>query len=147
MNKFKKQAEATKTVVTPTDKAQTTALTVLKSGDNPKAEDTASEVVEPAKPGLNLAKTLELVEELYNKKRHRDRLEMSIDELESFEISRKNEDLDDQSYYNGCQVTIKDDKSGSFTTKNPAIVREVAKYLKQKFTEKLTEIEASIVLP
>lgn len=147
MNKNTKQAEATKVVVTPTEKAQAGTLTVLKPGTNVNAEETNSVVVEPAKVGLNLSEILKLVDDLYNKKRHRDRLEVSIDELESFEVSRKNEDLDETGYYNGCQVTIKDDKQGSFSTKNPVIVKEVAQFLKSKFSEKLIEIEASIVLP
>lgn len=147
MNKNTKQAVATKVVVTPTEKAQTGTLTVLKAGTEVNAEETNSEVVEPAKPGLNLAETLKLVDDLYNKKRHRDRLEISIDELASFEITQQKESLDNQSYYTGCIVTIEDDKKGSFSTKNPAIVKEVAEFLKKMFSEKLIEIEASIVLP
>jgi len=147
MNKSTKQAEAVQVIATPTEKAQTKGLTVLKPGEHPKAEDTTAEVIEPKKKALNLAETMKLVEELHMKKRHRDRLELSIDELVSFEIKQLDEDLSDKSYYSGCNITIKDDNRAEFSTKNPVIISEVVKYLKLKFTERLTEIEASIVLP
>lgn len=148
MNKKTKQVEAIKDIATPTGKAETTALQIVKKGEEPKAEETTSVVVEEIKkPSMNLAETMKLVEDLHMKKRHRDRLEISIDELESFEFKRKIEDLDDKSYYTGCLISIKDDNRGEFITKNPAIIGDVVKYLKHKFTEKLTEIEASIVLP
>lgn len=147
MNKNPKQAEAVKVTASPTEKAESKGLTLLKPGENPKAEDTTAEVIEPKKPVLNLAETMKLVEDLHMKKRHRDRLEVSIDELESFDIKQKDEDLGDKSYYTGCHISIKDDNRAEFLTKNPAIISEVVFYLKQKFADKLTEIEASIVLP
>lgn len=147
MNKNQRQADAVKVTATPTEKAETKGLTVLMPGNNPQAEDTTAEVIEPKKAVLNLAETMKLVEELHMKKRHRDRLEVSIDELESFEIKQKDEDLGDKSYYTGCHISIKDDNRTEFLTKNPAIIAEVVNFLKQKFSDKLTEIEALIVLP
>lgn len=148
MKKNIKQVVSPIVGATPTEKTETTALTIVKTGEEPKAEETTAEVIEErTKLGLNLAETMRLVEDLHMKKRHRDRLEMSIDELESFEIKKRDEDLDDKNYYSGCLITIEDDERGKFITKNPAIIADVVKYLKAKFTEKLIEIEASIVLP
>lgn len=146
MKQNPKQAEAIKVVVTPTEKAETKGLTILKHGDNPKAEETTAEVIEP-KRALNLEQTLKLVEDLHLKKRQRDRLEFSISELNSFVVAKKQEDLDDKSYYQGCEITLKDDDRREWKTKNPVIIREVIEYLNIRFTEKLTELEASIILP
>jgi hypothetical protein len=146
MNKQTKQAEAVKVTAAPTEKAETKGLTVLKPGHEPQAEETTAQVIE-SKRGLNLEQTLKLVEDLHLKKRQRDRLELSINELNAFNISQKNEDLDDKSYYSGCEITLKDDERRAFTTKNPVIIREVIEYLNIRFTEKLTQLEASIVLP
>jgi len=59
---------------------------------------------------MNLEETLKLVEELHRRKRQRDRLIETIDNLESFEIEQK-EDADetDGNYYQGCKLTIEDD--------------------------------------
>lgn len=146
MNKISKQAEAVKVTATPSEKAETKGLTVLKPGHEPKAEETTAQVIE-SKRGLNLEQTLKLVEDLHLKKRQRDRLENSISQLNSFVVSKKQEDLDDKSYYQGCEITLKDDDRNEWKTKNPVIIRDVIEYLNIRFTEKLTDLEASIVLP
>lgn len=148
MKHKEKQVVSSKVDDTPTEKAATTGLTIVKPEDQTHAVETTAVIIEErTKQGLNLAETMKLVEDLHMKKRHRDRLEFSIDELEKFEVKRQVEDLDDKSYYSGCQITIKDDGRGEFSTKNPVIIADVVNFLKRKFTEKLTEIEASIVLP
>ena len=146
MNKISKQAEAVKVTATPSEKAETKGLTVLKPGYEPKAEETTAQVIE-SKRGLNLEQTLKLVEDLHLKKRQRDRLEYSISQLNSFVVSKKQEDLDDKSYYQGCEITLKDDDRNEWKTKNPVIIRDVIEYLNIRFTEKLTDLEATIVLP
>lgn len=148
MNKNKRQVEASKVGVTPTDKAQTTGLTILKASINIPGKESNSEVIEePKKKGLNLDETMKLVEDLHMKKRYRDRLESSIELLGAFEVKQKNEELDDHSYYTGCKISIKDDAGNEFVTKNPTIIGDIVNHLMQKFNEKRTEIEASIVLP
>lgn len=148
MNRNKRQADATKVSATPTEKAETTGLTIIPTGETVSAEETSAEVIEePKKRGLNLDETMKLVEELHLKKRYRDRLDASIELLEDFELTQKDEDLDERNYYNGCKISIKDDNGHEFTTKNPTIIGDIIKTLMVKFTEKRTEIEASIVLP
>lgn len=146
MNKSTKQAEAVKVTATQTEKAETKGLTVLKPGQEPQAEETTAQVIE-TKRGLNLEQTLKLVEDLHLKKRQRDRLEFSINQLNSFVVDKKQEDLDDKSYYQGCEITLKDDHRNEWSTKNPVIIRDVIEYLNIRFLEKLTELEATIVLP
>lgn len=142
-----------KTITAPAVEAkpieeQVRGLQVIKADALPITEDTDFKMVEDIKkPALNLDETLKLVEDLHMKKRHRDRLEFSIDQLEGFEVAQKTEDLDDKSYYNGCIITIKDDNRNEWSTKNPAIIEQVVGFLKAKFLEKLGEIEAQIVLP
>lgn len=149
MKQNEKQAVKSKVDVTPTDRAETkTALTIIAKAEKIEAEETKAEIInDTAKPAMNLEQTMKIVEQLYTKKRYRDRLELSIDELESFKIKHEQEDLDDRSYYTGCQIVIKDDERGEFSTKNPVIIGDVVKFLTQKFIERRTEIESSIVLP
>jgi len=98
--------------------------------------------------GLNLDETIKVIDALFQKKRHRDRLDHYIEELSKFEIDKKNEDLDNQSsYYNRCTLLIKDDKNGSFELKNPTIITEVVDFIKGRFSVKLAEIESELVLP
>lgn len=82
------------------------------------------------------------------KKIHRDRLRFTIDTLEEFEVELKDDaEETDSNYYQGCHLTIDDDKGNEFKTKNPFIIQTVAQYVKNLCIERLEEIEAEIVLP
>lgn len=108
------------------------------------------ELVAPAKVvkmGLNLEKTLNLVNDLHKKATHLTRLKHYAERLQSFEVEQKEEDFENKSYYNGCILTLKDDKSKSFELKNPTLIMEVCEFLAKRFEVKSAELEAEIVLP
>lgn len=127
------------------EKFQKSTLLVVKPEET--AESLPEIKTQAIKPALNLEATIKIVEELHMKKRHRDRLEHSIDELDKFVIKRQSEDLDDKSYYQGCMIKVSDDDRNEWSTKNPTVITEVVNFLKAKFQEKLSEIEAQIILP
>lgn len=125
----------------------------------PKAEQVKAEIkaepkvepqpeAKPAKPALNLEETLKLVAELNRRKIQRDKLIETIENLEAFEISIK-EDADETygNIYQGCVLTIEDDNKRKFTTKNPVIIWTVAQQVNSMCVNKLSEIEAGIMLP
>jgi len=100
------------------------------------------------KPAMNLESTLELIEDLSRKKRQRENLLRTTTNLAAFEVELK-EDVDetDGNYYQGAQLSIKDDNGNAFATKNPVIIKAVADFVKDICADKLAEIEAGIVLP
>jgi len=103
---------------------------------------------EAVKPALNLEEVLKLVTELNRRKIQRDKLLETIDNLEAFEIELKeDEDETDGNYYQGCVLTIEDDKRRKFTTKNPVIIWTVAQQVNSLCVNKLAEIEAGIIIP
>jgi len=112
----------------------------------PKAETQPE--AKPAKPVLNLEETLKLVAELNRRKIQRDKLIETIENLEGFEIAIKEDE--DETYgniYQGCVLTIEDDNKRKFTTKNPVIIWTVAQQVNSMCVNKLSEIEAGIMLP
>ena len=115
-----------------------------------KAEPAKTEAVkhEEKKPVLNLDCTLKLVEELHRKKIQRDKLLETINNLEGFEFDLK-EELDETggNLYQGCSLTITDDKRQTFTTKNPTIIWTVAQMVNRLCVDKLAEIESAITIP
>ena len=77
------------------------------------------------KPALNLEGTLKLVEELHRRKIQRDKLLSTIGTLEEFEVAQKDDaEETDSNHYQGCELTIEDDKRRSFSTKNPYIIKK-----------------------
>lgn len=118
--------------------------------DTPKADVQQVEQIipQPAKPALNLESTLKLVEEMHRMIKQRSKLQLTIDNLESFEVELRDEaDTTDTNYYTGCKLIIEDDKRNSFETKNPTIIWAVAQMVNSMCVDKLAEIEAGIVLP
>jgi len=100
------------------------------------------------KPALNLEGTLKLVEELHRRKIQRDKLLSTIGTLEEFEVAQKDDaEETDSNHYQGCELTIEDDKRRSFSTKNPFIIKKVAEYVNTLCLDKLAEIEGEIYLP
>src|SRR5471030_1419611 len=118
--------------------------------EQPKAEEPkkVAEEVKPAKPVLNLESTLKLVEELHRRKVQRDKLMDTIQSLEAFEVNQKDEAEESGiTNYSRCELTIADDKGKSFTTKNPVIIFHVTQYVNALCVDKLSQIEAGIIIP
>jgi len=100
------------------------------------------------KPVMNLDQTIQVLDELWRKQKHRANLSATIDNLNSFEIKRADDEMGEGgSYYSGCELTIKDDERRTFTTKIPVLIKDVVAYLQERCTARLMEIEAEIVLP
>jgi len=139
----KPQAEQGKETEAP--KAQ---VNEQPKAEEAKAEPKAEPKPQPLKTALNLEETLKLVAELNRRKMQRDKLMDTIDNLEAFEIDIK-EDADetDGNIYQGCVLTIEDDNRRKFTTKNPVIIWTVAQQVNSMCVNKLSEIEAGIILP
>jgi len=128
-------------VTNPIEKKEPNFKNAITHIDDAKNED-----VKPK--GLNLDETIKVIEDLFQKKRHRDRLDTYVNYLEAFEIKATAEDLDPKSsYYYGCKLVITDDEKANFELKNPTIIKEVIEYLKKRLGAKLAEIESELVLP
>lgn len=138
----KSQAEQPKEVKPEAPKAE---------AEKPKAELTKDEIKEALatqKPALNLEGTLKLVEELHRRKVQRDKLLDTIETLEIFEVAQKDDaEETDSNHFQGCELTIEDDKRRQFTTKNPFIIKKVAEYINALCLDRLAEIEGEIFLP
>jgi hypothetical protein len=96
---------------------------------------------------ITLAKTIKTVEELHVKIKQRDRLELYTDQLSKFDIKKTDEDLGEASYYAGCKLELRDDDNRTFVTKHPVVIKEVIKFMFERFDARRAEIEKSIQLP
>ncbi|MDB5144568.1 MAG: hypothetical protein JWQ66_3281 [Mucilaginibacter sp.] len=136
------KAEQAKSQAEPTKEAEAPKA---HANEQPK---TAEPKPEPVKHVLNLEETLKLVAELNRRKIQRDKLMETIDNLDAFEIELK-EDADetDGNIYQGCVLTIEDDNRRKFSTKNPVIIWTVAQQVNSMCVNKLSEIEAGIIIP
>ncbi|MEJ2881513.1 hypothetical protein [Pedobacter sp. GR22-6] len=93
-----------------------------------------------------LERTIKLGDDLARKIRHRDNLQTIITTLTEFEVELKDDvDETDGNHFQGCVLTIKDDKGGSFTTKNPVIIKHVAEEVNTLCQAKLEEVETGII--
>lgn len=150
-----KKAETAQATEQPQQQAEVPkAETVNLQAEQPKAEtgqpQPTAEVktVEPVKHMLNLEGTLKLVEELFRRKKQRDRLLETIDTLETFEVAQIDDaDETEANHFQGCVLTIEDDNRRKFTTKNPFIIQAVAQYVNRMCVDRLSEIEAGIIIP
>jgi hypothetical protein len=131
--------------VVPTEKAEAKNLRMV----NTKAIEEAKIVEEPkSQPKkFNLDKTIEIIEALNMAKQQRARLLHYSKTLDEFDVEQRDEDLKETAYYQACKLTITDDKRNTFELRNPTLIRDVVEYLKDRFIDKLGEVEASIVLP
>ncbi|WP_299289681.1 hypothetical protein [uncultured Mucilaginibacter sp.] len=119
----------------------------LKATEQPNAEPAKAET-KLAKPALNLEGTLKLVEELHRRKIQRDKLLDTINTLEAFEVAQiEDGDDTDNNHFQGCTLMIEDDSRRKFITKNPVIIWSVSQYVNILCVEKLSEIEAGIIIP
>lgn len=100
------------------------------------------------KIGMSLDRTIEVVNTLFTRTRHRAKMLYYTETLKTFEVEQKAENLDDERYaYRGCVLNIKDDHGKEFSLKNPVLILEVVKFLEKRFHDKISEMEAEIVLP
>lgn len=116
--------------------------------EQPKAEPKADIKPEPVKPVMNLDSTVKVVLELNRKIQHRNNLNTIIANLDAFEVKQEEEaeETGGNSFQN-CELTIKDDKGRTFTTKNPALIQNTAQYINYMCVNKRAEIEAGIIIP
>jgi hypothetical protein len=99
------------------------------------------------KKAVDLATTIKGVEALHKKIQHRDRLEYYTEELQSFSVEPKEEDLESTNRYYGCKLEITDDHGNSFELKHPVVIKEVIDFMFGRFSARKAEIEAEIVFP
>ncbi|MEH6306823.1 hypothetical protein RYH73_14305 [Olivibacter sp. CPCC 100613] len=135
----------------PQEKQQENAVDAKKEASpiaeqkEPKATETAPRL---EKLALNLESTLKLVEELHRRKIQRDKLIDTIDTLGAFEVAQKDDaEETDSNHFQGCVLSIEDDKRREFITKNPYIIKKVAEYINMLCMDRLAEIEGEIQLP
>lgn len=122
-----------------------------KNAEAVKAEPTKFEINEQIKEQkleLNLEATIKLALDLNRRINQRVKLLETIGSLESFEIAQKDDaEETDSNYFQGCELSIEDDKRRSFNTKNPFIINAVAKMVNKLCIDKLAEIEGEIFIP
>lgn len=116
-----------------------------------KQEPTKKEIKEELKAEkapLNLESTIKLIETLHRRKIQRDKLIDTIDTLDAFEVAQlEDAEETDSNQYQGCLLTIEDDKKREFSTKNPVIIKMVAGYINKLCMDRLAEIEGEIHIP
>jgi hypothetical protein len=137
-------------------KAETPA-TPAPQAEQPKAEE-AKPQTEPSKKELKeqlreqqerkLADTVKLVEALGKKIAQKNKLQNTIANLDSFNLTQnEQDDMASDSRFVRCELVISDDDGNEFVTKNPFIIAYVAQEVKQLCIDKLADVEASIVIP
>ncbi len=106
------------------------------------------EEIEKQKPEMNLESTIQVLEDLYRRKKQRDNLAATIDNLKAFEIIEGNEleEPGNKGYVN-CMLTLEDGNGHTFETNNPNLITRLMDFFIETCYERLAEIEASIVLP
>ncbi|MES2650552.1 MAG: hypothetical protein V4663_02375 [Bacteroidota bacterium] len=149
--KPKVEAETTKTLAGKAEeqpKLETKAGTLVT--EQPKAEPTKIEIKEKLKeekPAMNLEATIKLALDLNRRINQRGKLLETIGTLETFEVAQKDDaEETDSTHFQGCELTIEDDKGREFTTKNPFIINAVAKMVNTLCVDKLAEIEGEIFI-
>jgi len=106
------------------------------------------EQLKDEKPALNLEATIKLALDLNRRINQRGKLLETIGTLEAFEVAQKDDaEETDSTHFQGCELTIEDDKGREFTTKNPFIINAVAKMVNTLCVDKLAEIEGEIFIP
>ena len=152
-DKEKPKAETAKPVeVKPEAQPKDEKKSVDVVAEAPKTEPTKLEIKEALKeqkPAMNLEATIKLALDLNRRINQRGKLLETIGTLEEFDIAQKDdaEGTDGNNHYQGCELTIEDDKGREFTTKNPFIINAVAKMVNTLCVDKLAEIEGEIFIP
>ncbi|WP_113638523.1 hypothetical protein [Nubsella zeaxanthinifaciens] len=144
------KAEAPKPQAEKTEQPRETAKQNA-AAQAPKVEPTKTEIkaqLKEEKAPLNLDSTIKLIETLHRRKIQRDKLLDTIGTLEAFEVAQLDDaEETDSNHFQGCILTIEDDKGKEFSTKNPFIINAVAKYVNTLCVDKLAEIEGEIIIP
>jgi hypothetical protein len=142
-------AKATEVKAAEQPREMTKAVSVI--AEAPKAEPTKMEIKEQLKeekPAMNLEATIKLALDLNRRINQRGKLLETIGTLEAFEVAQKDDAEETEStHFQGCELTIEDDKGREFTTKNPFIINAVAKMVNTLCVDKLAEIEGEIFIP
>ena len=150
--KPKAEAEtANDTIVKTEEQPKETTKAVAEITEAPKAEPTKMEIkgqLKEEKPAMNLEATIKLALYLNRRINQRGKLLDTIGTLEAFEVAQKDDaEETDSTHFQGCELTIEDDKGREFTTKNPFIINAVAKMVNTLCVDKLAEIEGEIFIP
>lgn len=153
-NKVEEKPQEIKQIGSPTpakESEQVKPQSEAPKQDAPKAEPTKVEIKEQLKeekPAFNLERTIKLALDLNRRINQRGKLLETISTLEAFEVAQQDEaEETDNNFFQGCTLTIEDDKGREFTTKNPFIIREVASKVNTLCVDKLAEIEGEIFIP
>ena len=152
--KDEKPAEAPKVEAAPTGEAKAGDPATVDNQPANTAPEHKEQLVNEApkgevkyiKPSLNLEQTLKSVGNLHRLTIQRLALIARIKTLKEFEVKliEENDQLENNPYQ-GCKLSIKDDKGREFTTNTPNLIRMVTQYIFDACHEKLGEIEAHIV--
>lgn len=117
-----------------------------KAGEHPQAA--TPQEAKAIVPALNLEATLKVVQDLHRRSIQRDNLLNRIGQLEAFEISLiEGGDELESNHFQGCKLTITDDKGKQFTTNTAGLIRMVSQFIYDACIEKLQDIESNIVFP
>lgn len=141
------QAEQPKEEAAPKTETIKPEATAEQAKTEPtKKELKASFAAKIAEQRAILERHIELGDKLNRKIRHRDNLTAIITTLKEFEVSLKdNEEGTENNHFQGCLLTIQDDKGKTFTTKNPTLIKEVAEDVKTFCADKLREVDLDII--
>lgn len=148
MNTNQKAIEDKNSTATKKSPAKTTSAEVKAPADVAKAKEEARKIIDQEKPKLNFESTLKILHDLQVPLKQRRKLLGTIENLESFQIDiKRDEDELGGNSFQACTLKISDDNRNEFSTKNPVVIAAVADFVKELCTNKLAEIEATIVLP
>jgi hypothetical protein len=142
--KEQEQGQAVKGDVVDENKAA--AQSPAEAGEGAQA---AKVQVNAVKPALNLDETLKLVADLSKKTALRDRYNGYIEQLKAFVIAQNDEDdmAKHDTSFKGCELTIRDGEGNVFHTESAAVISGTVDFMSGRFTERLAEVEAEIVIP
>lgn len=131
-------------------KEEETKNPVVASQEVPTAVPSKLEIkaaLAEQRPAMNLEQTLKKIKDLNRLSNQREKLIVTIDNLEGFEILQEDEaEETNLNHFQRCELKITDDNGNVFSTKNPFIIDQVSKNIKGLCIEKLTEVEAQISL-
>jgi len=116
----------------------------------PQAEPSKKEIKEQFKEqqARKLDDTVKLVEALGKKIAQKNKLQNTINNIDSFNLTQnEQDDMASDSRFARCELVISDDDGNEFVTKNPFIIAYVAHEVRGLCVEKLAEVESSIVIP
>lgn len=121
----------------------------VKDAGNSTSDHLKNEAFKSAKPVMNLEQTLKLVADLAKKTAQRDRYNGYIDQLKSFVIAQTDEDdmAKNDTSFKGCELVIRDGDGNVFRTESAAVIGGTVEFMTGRFSERLAEVEAEIVIP